>query len=645
MANLGGWKPTAKYWTQPTGKKLCKDCVVGRVRQKLGDDDAEIKRRFRAIFARKGHLLVKAGISGYVTFGYEREDSAEEDEDEAKAKKAKTEDGGASGKAGADQAVRQPSRRLHSNTQGGDKVQLTSLGKVPKPHGLQRKLKSVIKQHPAIFTLYEGAVSGGAETVSLVVTPSPPAAVPPQPASPSSQGPPVAATEEHTVIAFGQQLRADDALRARCAKKDAFKAEYAAWKARELTDGRKWRGAAATVLFRLWRFSAAQGARLGVVRIKAVVGQRVYFAAIGAMAALAESVVEQRDVMEKDKFGVRVTPLHVFEGGLIVRRGAAVQRTLVVENASDEMRELAGASFLQRGPGPFSSSFTGEDGALVLTPGGKVTLTLTCRPILSGMCNNVLNLNFGHFGIARFLEVRCGDADAITDLAPTRPYQRRPRRRPPPPTKETEVVEAPPLGSSSFGGAAANTRRAQAGKLPLYRIPGSLRAAVGSGEAGEALEAACEQMKRLLGGVSEAAALAAYKKAFHELLWVEEMQLNDDLREFDLRADDATVLTPRGRLFALEVRGLAENRPSVLKGDVIKANFPGGSTSEILPDDEAGHAGTAGAAVAAPVALGGIYAATTAGGPAHPPQQYRSTSFFERVRFYEFFFRLSRVGD
>lgn len=293
------------------------------------------------------------------------------------------------------------------------------------------------------------------------------------------------------------------------------------------------------------------------------------------MAALAESVVEQRDVMEKDKFGVRVTPLHVFEGGLIVRRGAAVQRTLVVENASDEMRELAGASFLQRGPGPFSSSFTGEDGALVLTPGGKVTLTLTCRPILSGMCNNVLNLNFGHFGIARFLEVRCGDADAITDLAPTRPYQRRPRRRPPPPTDETEVVEAPPLGSSSFGGAAANTRRAQAGKLPLYRIPGSLRAAVGSGEAGEALEAACEQMKRLLGGVSEAAALAAYKKAFHELLWVEEMQLNDDLREFDLRADDATVLTPRGRLFALEVRGLAENRPSVLKGDVIKANFPG----------------------------------------------------------------------
>jgi len=105
MANLGGWKPTAKYWTQPTGKKLCKECVVGRVRQKLGDDDAEIKRRFRAIFARKGHLLVKAGISGYVTFGYEREDSAEEDEDEAKAKKAKTEDGGASGKAGADQGA------------------------------------------------------------------------------------------------------------------------------------------------------------------------------------------------------------------------------------------------------------------------------------------------------------------------------------------------------------------------------------------------------------------------------------------------------------------------------------------------------------------------------------------------------------
>ena len=75
--------------------------MVGKLREKLGDDDAEIKRRFRAIVARKGNLLMKAGVNGFVTFGYETADTgAEEEEDEeegkqGKRKKVKSEDDGA----------------------------------------------------------------------------------------------------------------------------------------------------------------------------------------------------------------------------------------------------------------------------------------------------------------------------------------------------------------------------------------------------------------------------------------------------------------------------------------------------------------------------------------------------------------------
>ena len=95
LADHGGWKLAAKYWMQPTGKKLCKDCVIGKLREKLGDNDADIKRRFRAIFGKKNMLLQKAGVNGYVTYGYEKEDSGgddDDDDDEGKAnKKAKTE--------------------------------------------------------------------------------------------------------------------------------------------------------------------------------------------------------------------------------------------------------------------------------------------------------------------------------------------------------------------------------------------------------------------------------------------------------------------------------------------------------------------------------------------------------------------------
>ena len=54
------------------------------------------------------------------------------------------------------------------------------------------------------------------------------------------------------------------------------------------------------------------------------------------------------------------------------------------------------------------------------------------------------------------------------------------------------------------------------------------------------------------------------------------MQLHADLSEFDLVEEKATELDPRGSLLAVLVKGLAENRPSVLKGDMIRVNFVGG---------------------------------------------------------------------
>lgn len=59
------------------------------------------------------------------------------------------------------------------------------------------------------------------------------------------------------------------------------------------------------------------------------------------------------------------------------------------------------------------------------------------------------------------------------------------------------------------------------------------------------------------------------RHALRRLLWLEEWQMQRDIRNFDI---DNASLTPCGQGFmTLSVPGLAEKRPSVLRGDHLFA--------------------------------------------------------------------------
>lgn len=59
-----------------------------------------------------------------------------------------------------------------------------------------------------------------------------------------------------------------------------------------------------------------------------------------------------------------------------------------------------------------------------------------------------------------------------------------------------------------------------------------------------------------------------YRRFFQTLLWLEELQMLLDISSFDI--EDAVLKRDRKhRFLALAVPGLAENRPSVLKGDHV----------------------------------------------------------------------------
>ncbi len=98
-----------------------------------------------------------------------------------------------------------------------------------------------------------------------------------------------------------------------------------------------------------------------------------------------------------------------------------------------------------------------------------------------------------------------------------------------------------------------------------------------SEEANAALALAVEEAKAAL-AVAEEGICPAYVHLYQSLLWTEELQLVSDLTSFNLEGDRATNFTRYGNYLCLQVDGLAEKRPSIIKGDNLDAK-PIGSTN------------------------------------------------------------------
>ncbi len=100
-----------------------------------------------------------------------------------------------------------------------------------------------------------------------------------------------------------------------------------------------------------------------------------------------------------------------------------------------------------------------------------------------------------------------------------------------------------------------------------------------SEEANAALALAVEEAKAAL-AVAEEGICTAYVHLYQSLLWTEELQLVSDLTSFNLEGDRATKFTRYGhsKYLCLQVDGLAEKRPSILKGDKLDAKPIGPSS-------------------------------------------------------------------
>ncbi|NWR09369.1 SDE3 helicase, partial [Paradoxornis webbianus] len=242
--------------------------------------------------------------------------------------------------------------------------------------------------------------------------------------------------------------------------------------------------------------------------------------------------------------------------------------TVLVQNCGTEVVTLQRFQPQQQSQ---ELSFTDEQGAvqgqpLLLHPGGKYPIQVRCLTTCNGHFSALVTLEFtkepdGPFSISRYVAAIAESqlAKDLGPLAPFQPYEASLQRHvtvitedgiPPDSSLKNELEREIPLGT--------------------YQYPKSLKDTILLGPNTSA-SSSWAAMRSLLEAPLQA---ENYHQKFQLLLHLEEIQMEVDIRRYDMQ--DVTMVQDRG-LLVLDVRsgvpGVAENRPSLLRGDHLFAHL------------------------------------------------------------------------
>ena len=250
-------------------------------------------------------------------------------------------------------------------------------------------------------------------------------------------------------------------------------------------------------------------------------------------AAAAKKLTESREQLESDKGSVTVSRVSFGT----VRSGDAVTQQLRVRNEGSTVCSMRSA-MLERGNTGFTPTLAQLP--LALRPGMETSVSICARPSASGMARDLFTLGFesesGRFTIGRFLEVRCGDVDLLSDFKPETPY-RKPKRRSKRTDDETLQEFQPPAEQGGSRPAAVGP------KLGFHGMPKEWKAALEQEDRAE-VEETLANGQQVLEEATPETAMTAHAKHFHLLLWAEEWQLVLDLHNFDLVTLALTLQNP-----------------------------------------------------------------------------------------------------
>ena len=275
-----------------------------------------------------------------------------------------------------------------------------------------------------------------------------------------------------------------------------------------------------------------------------------------------EKMMKLRSQQEENKCGVRITngitcvsvktdDEALFEFEIAIEKGST---TVVLQGT-----RLTGthAKMFQLDQCPFPLDLTDC----------PIRLKLRLKPSRVGCFRVGAHFEFANseanetFSISRFMMVRASAdpemADALRPLTPyTRPVKKKFHNR-----SHVELYASPDHPGSSGGkkkekkGKGSKTVEFNPfAKLPRYHVPDDIKELVVTQELGNILE----KPEECVQGV--------YYRFWQHLLWASELQAKFDIQLYDMKQ---VSLKQEGRRYVLFVPGLAEARPSVLRGDEV----------------------------------------------------------------------------
>ncbi|XP_071751362.2 putative helicase mov-10-B.2 [Centroberyx gerrardi] len=275
-----------------------------------------------------------------------------------------------------------------------------------------------------------------------------------------------------------------------------------------------------------------------------------------------------------DKHGISITSDHEFEDGRVCLCVQGVDEYVVclnVENTGTKPVYFTYYASLY-----WLKYFTLEDehkvtpaNPLSLAPGASYEIQVHFRSTLVGFYPATLAFEFkpdllpssSAFHIVRFIEAKCVTSLGM-ELAPIAPYKPRSISAMTPQAPCTIVDGQPPEGISVM-------RLKIEVELKQYKIPAYMNQLMKSLNQPTSLPDA----RRAL--LESPMSKENYSKRFELLLYLEELQMQVDIKRYNIPINDdeehATMFRDliNKKLLVLKVPGVSENRPSVLRGDKL----------------------------------------------------------------------------
>ncbi|XP_067087810.1 putative helicase mov-10-B.2 [Osmerus mordax] len=289
---------------------------------------------------------------------------------------------------------------------------------------------------------------------------------------------------------------------------------------------------------------------------------------------LIQNLNANRAMYISDKGGVTITSDHNVEEGRIRISVDGVTEVYVVrlfvENKGSGPVHFTYYSALH-----WMNCFILEDehkvtraNPLQLLPGVRYEIQVKFKPRMVGFYPATLAFEFktdllpssAAFHIVRFLEAQRVTSLA-RELAPTAPYRRRPITASN--SQYFTVEDGEPPEST------AKLRLVSLVSLKDYKVPAYVRELI-QFDRGKLSSFSYRSEIRSAQAVLEGAlSRENYSHKFQVLLYLEELQMEVDIKKYNMEDQPMHFLPTNKRFLVLDVPGVSENRPSVLRGDAL----------------------------------------------------------------------------